>query len=350
MQDGRGNGVSDDLVFQENDNDEDNVRKKMREYLGIDPYHVTIDPQGDYIAHVDCWAKFLAPDKILIAQLPRSNSRYAAYEKVADYFANTNCCWGYPYEVYRVQEPGGLTVAPYTNSLILNKKVYVPLGADSSCNEAALEVYRKAMPGYTIVGVKSGMQGWENTDALHCRTRGVMDFEMLLVDHRDVVHGEQAWQDSIAVTSRFVAYSGKELKQDSLLVYYSIDGGEYQTAHMTATGNADEYVGYIKGYQGGSSVNYYVFGADESGHRYTQPVFAQLEPHHFMVAAFDPTSVVVQVDGEVMNVTVFNASGRQVLFAEGGNNVGIETLPAGLYLVKENYRNGDSKVRKMVKK
>ena len=61
---------------------------------------------------------------------------------------------------------------------------------------------------------------------------------MLFVDHRDVVHGEQAWQDSIAVTSRFVAYSGKELKQDSLLVYYSIDGGEYQTAHMTATGNA----------------------------------------------------------------------------------------------------------------
>lgn len=133
------------------------------------------------------------------------------------------------------------------------------------------------MPGYTIVGVKSGMQGWENTDALHCRTRGVMDFEMLFVDHRDVVHGEQAWQDSIAVTSRFVAYSGKELKQDSLLVYYSIDG-------------------------------------------------------------------------EVMNVTVFNASGQQVLFAEGGNNVGIETLPPGLYLVKENYRNGDSKVRKMVKK
>ncbi len=350
MQDGRGNGVSDDLVFQENDNDEDIVRKKMREYLGIDPYHVTIDPQGDYIAHVDCWAKFLAPDKILIAQLPRSNSRYAAYEKVADYFANTNCCWGYPYEVYRVQEPGGLTVAPYTNSLILNKKVYVPLGADSSCNEAALEVYRKAMPGYTIVGVKSGMQGWENTDALHCRTRGVMDFEMLFVDHRDVVHGEQAWQDSIAVTSRFVAYSGKELKQDSLLVYYSIDGGEYQTAHMTATGNADEYVGYIKGYQGGSSVNYYVFGADESGHRYTQPVFAQLEPHHFTVEAFDPTSVVVHVDGEVMNVTVFNASGRQVLFAEGGNNVGMEALPPGLYLVKENYRNGDSKVRKMVKK
>ena len=108
-----------------------------------------------------------------------------------------------------------------------------------------------------------------------------MDFNMLFVDHRDVVFGEQEWQDSIAITSKFIAYSGMDLKQDSLLVYYSIDGGEYQVAHMTATGEPDEYVGYIKGYEGLSSIDYYVFGADESNHRYTQPVFAELDPHHF---------------------------------------------------------------------
>ena len=102
MEDGRGVGVSDELILQENNNNETNVRNKMRSYLGIDPYHITIDPQGDYIAHVDCWGKFLAPDKILIAQLPSSNSHYADYEEVASFFANTNCCWGYPYKGYRV--------------------------------------------------------------------------------------------------------------------------------------------------------------------------------------------------------------------------------------------------------
>ena len=290
MEDGRGHGVSDDLVFQENLQDygidEATVRQKMNDYLGINPYHVTIDPQGDYIAHVDCWGKYLAPDKILIAQLPQSNPRYQYYEQVAEYFETTNCCWGYPYHVYRVQEPGGYTLAPYTNSLILNKTVYVPLGTNSTYNNDALAVYQEAMPGYTIVGVPStGYNGWENTDALHCRTRGVMDFDMLFVDHRDVLFGEQAWQDSIAVVSKFIAYSGENLKQDSLLVYYSIDNGAYQVAHMTATGNPDEYVGYIKGYQGESSINYYVFGADESGHRYTQPVFADLDPHHFTMEA-----------------------------------------------------------------
>ena len=289
MEDGRGHGVSDNLVLQENSNNETNVRNKMRDYLGIDPYHITIDPQGDYIAHVDCWGKYLAPDKILIAQLPQSNSHYADYEEVANYFASTNCCWGYPYRVYRVYEPGGNTLAPYTNSLILNKTVYVPLGSNSTHNNNALAVYQEAMPGYNIVGVNydSYYGGWQNTDALHCRTRGVMDFNMLFVDHRDVLFGEQAWQDSIAVVSKFIAYSGQPLKQDSLLVYYSIDGGAYQTAHMTATGNPDEYVGYIKGYQGESSIDYYVFGADQSGHRYTQPVFADLDPHHFTMEAHE---------------------------------------------------------------
>jgi agmatine/peptidylarginine deiminase len=322
MEDGRGHGVSDDLVLQENNYNETNVRNKMRDYLGIDPYHITIDPQGDYIAHVDCWGKYLAPDKILIARLPQNNSHYADYEEVANYFATTNCCWGYPYHVYRVDEPGGYTLAPYTNSLILNKTVYVPLGTNSTYNQQALAVYQEAMPGYEIVGVNGGSPGWENTDALHCRTRGVMDFEMLFVDHREVLFGEQEWQESFPVVSKFIAYSGADLKQDSLLVYYSIDGGTYQVAHMTATGNPDEYVGYITGYEGGSEINYYVFGADESGHRYTQPVFADLDPHHFTVGEHQPTGEFIVTpdtlyfeNNEIQSISLINETNEAVVIS-----------------------------------
>jgi agmatine/peptidylarginine deiminase len=302
MEDGRGHAVSDVLVLNENNNDEANVRRLMLEYLGIDNYHITIDPQEDYIAHVDCWGKYLAPDKILIAKLPASDSRYENYEAVAEYFATTNCCWGYPYKVYRVEEPGGSTVAPYTNSLILNHTVYVPLGSNNTYNQRALQVYRDAMPGYEVVGVTntSYNTGWLNTDALHCRTRGVMDFNMLFVDHRNVLFGTQECEDSIAVTSKFIAYSGKALKEDSLLVYYSIDNGPYQVAHMRPTGTPDEYVGYIKGYHQASEVDYYVFGADESGHRYQQPVFGELDPHHFTVSMSLPFTLGdVNGDGDV---------------------------------------------------
>ena len=308
MEDGRGHGVSDELVFNENNNNEENVRQKMRDYLGIDPYHVTIDPQGDYIAHVDCWGKYLAPDKILIAQLPSSNSHAADYDAVANYFATTNCCWGYPYHVYRVQEPGGYTLAPYTNSLILNKSVYVPMGDNATYNQQAIEVYQEAMPGYNIVPVYNNdwSIGWENTDALHCRTRGVMDFNMLFVDHRDVLHGEQEWQEEYPVVSKFIAYSGMDLKQDSLLVYYSINGGDYQVAHMTATGNPDEYVGNITGFQGGDEIDYYVFGADESNHRYTQPVFAELDPHHFTVGETPLMDMGLVTETPIVELTMDN--------------------------------------------
>ena len=470
MEDGRGHGVSDELVFQENNYNETNVRNKMRDYLGIDPYHVTIDPQGDYIAHVDCWGKYLAPDKILIARVPQSNSHYADYESVAQYFETTNCCWGYPYHVYRVDEPGGSTLAPYTNSLILNKSVYVPLGSNSTYNQQALQVYQEAMPGYEIVGVANNDYyiSWENTDALHCRTRGVMDFGMLFVDHRDVLYGEQEWQDEYPVVSKFIAYSGEELKQDSLLVYYSINGGEYHAAHMTATGEPDEYVGYISGYSGNDTIRYYVFGADESNRRYTQPVFAELDPHIFVVGDHTPTEPTISVEeitfdesgeltftitnetdnpftlndiyeesdgdnylwfetsqnlpatlavgeslevtvgiawiakgyvetsiviisdlasqyitvkidetlitgvdenlaasfevypnpmnntlyinGDVKDVTIFNAVGQQVLFVENANEINVEDLNEGLYFVRISDKKGNNVVKKIVKR
>ena len=326
MEDGRGNGVSDDIVITESVAQgitEEQVYERMKAYLGIDPYHVTIDPQGDYIAHVDCWGKYLAPDKIILARVPESNPRYPYYEEVAEYFETTNCCWGYPYKVYRIDIPGGNVISPYTNSLILNKKVLVPMGSNSTYNEAALNLYREAMPGYEVIGVEndSYWDGWLNTDALHCRTRGVMDFNMFYVDHRNVVFGEQEWQDSIAITSKFIAYSGAELKQDSLLVYYSIDGGEYQTAKMTATGNPDEYVGYIKGYSGSSKVDYYVFGADESNRRYQQPVFGELDPHTFTMEAkpettltLNPTEIVFDdYTGAILPLSIKNNTADDVV-------------------------------------
>ena len=366
MEDGRGQGVSDAYVVYSNNNDEEDLRNKIRDYLGIEPLHLLT---SNYFGHVDCWGKYLAPDKILIAKLPENDYLYSDFEGIAHYFSTTNCCWGYPYRVYRVDIPnsGQNTVAPYTNSLILNKTVYLPMGTDSVYNQNAIAVYQEAMPGYEILA----FEGSENTpwvagDALHCRTRGVMDFDMLFVDHRDVIFGEQAWQDSIAVTSKFIAYSGANLKQDSLLVYYSIDGGAYQTAHMTATGNIDEYVGYIKGYQLGSQIDYYVFGADESGHRYTQPVFAVLDPHHFWIesnvgfAEFstklhvypNPTTGQFTVEGaNVAKVEVYNLVGQKVHEAEG-KSVSIDAAEwnKGIYLVNIIEENGAVTTKKLVVK
>ena len=301
MQDGRGVGVSDLIVHTQSETfaglSKETVNQRMKDFLGIDPYHVTIDPQGDYIAHVDCWGKFLAPDKIIIAKVPSTHEQYNDYEKVASYFDTTNCCWGYPYKVYRVEVPVTKKseikaydkIAPYTNSLILNNKVLVPISSltPSSYNDAALAVYREAMPGYEIIGIDyiiedaemGNYSGWKNTDALHCRTRDIMDFNMLFVDHRNVLFGEQAYQASYPITAKFIAYSGDNITETKL--HYSINDGEYTSVNMTATGNADEYVANITGHTDGATIKYYVTGKDASGRTCVQPQFGELDPHTF---------------------------------------------------------------------
>jgi uncharacterized repeat protein (TIGR02543 family) len=344
MQDGRGFGMSDDLVVTESAQysniDENTIKQRMNDYLGIDNYLITDDPQGLYIAHIDCWGKLLAPDKILIAKMPETDSRYQNYEDIANYFENTNCCWGYPYKVYRVNEfssSQNATLAPYTNSLILNNRVFVPLGSNTTYNNNALAVYREAMPGYTVIGVASNSSyAWQNTDALHCRTRGVMDFEMLFVDHRNVIHGEQELQDSYAVTSTFIPYSGKSLIPAQTVVYYRINGGEWQTSPMTATTKDDEYTGYITGCTYGATVEYYVSATDESGHTSTQPVMGASDPHSFTIKDAPTTYTITatadpEAGGTITGAGVYNEN----------DNVVLTATPVGSYVFVNWTDNGD---------
>jgi len=292
MVDGRGMAASTDLVYDENNMTPQQVLDKVESYLGVTRYDVTIDPLDDYIKHIDCWGKYLAPDKILIGQVSESDYRYDDYEAVANYFATTASAYGYPYKVYRVYTPGGNPATPYSNSTILNNKVLVPL-TGSQWDDEAMAVYEEAMPGYEIIGVT--WNNWENTDALHCRTRGIADLEMLFIDHRPL-YGTVSYEDSLAVSSKIIAYSGEDLVADSLLVYYSINGTAYQTATFAASAEEDEFVAYIKGYESGDTVDYYVFAKDETGRRLMQPYTGAFDPHQFVVEEQQITELTILPD------------------------------------------------------
>lgn len=305
MQDGRGVGVSDELVYNENYEEgsdhhgsgnsatpqlnlhysHEQINAIMKSYLNIEPYHVTADPLGQYIAHVDCWGKFLAPDKIIIARMPQNDAHYQDYEDVANYFATTNCYYGYPYKVYRVDELSSAsngTLAPYTNSLILNDKVYVPLGANSTYNANALAVYEEAMPGYTIIGVNSGFNAWLNSDAIHCRARGMMDFDMLFVDHREVIYGDEVeYQSAYAVEADIIAYSGAAITEANLV--YRINDGAWRTVSMTAT-TGNTYAASLTGANYLDEVEYYITATDAAGNTGKQPIMGALDPHSFTIA------------------------------------------------------------------
>ena len=87
--------------------------------------------------------------------------------------------YGEPWEVSRVYTPSN---QPYTNSLILNNKVFVPI-TNSSWDDEALAVYQDALPGYEVLGFTGS---WESTDALHCRVKGIPDINYVPYEYGDV--------------------------------------------------------------------------------------------------------------------------------------------------------------------
>ena len=287
MQDGRGTAFSDDLVLSENGNNQTKVESQMKQYTGTDNYVITIDPQGDYIAHIDCWGKIVAPDKIIVAKLPESNPRYQYYEQVASQLANLKCSYGYNYKIYRIEEPGGDTIAPYTNSLIANGHVYMPLGENSIYNQKALQVYQEALPGYTIHGVGGFEWGddceFKNTDALHCRTHEVPDDDMLFIDSREVYTGEVELKEEYVVKTNIVSYAGVNITDSNVVIKYSINDQAYQTSQMIRYKDTTNFTFTFDSLKAGDDVKYYIEAEDDSHNKNVDPTCGQLDPHHFVI-------------------------------------------------------------------
>ncbi len=255
------------------------IDAKMQAYLGITNYQVLPDPNNTYIDHIDCWSKFLAPDKVLVRSVPTSHAQYDEIEAAAAHFANLNCAWGYPYKVYRVNTPQN---QPYTNSLILNKRVFVPT-MSSSYDAAALQAYRDALPGYEVIGVPGGSAVWESTDALHCRAHEIPDKNMLHISHQP--HwGGSPYVPSTVFTATITPHSGQPVYADSVFVSYRLNQGPWQRAILTPAGG-NEYSVQINNYAPGDTIRYFIHAADQSGRSTDHPFTAALDPHVFVMTA-----------------------------------------------------------------
>ena len=287
MTDGLGQSVSTDLIIDENPNwTETEIDSLVEDFLGIEEYHLTLDPLGDYIKHVDCWGKYLDVDKILIGEVPPSDYRYADFEAVADYFANEESSYGHNYEVYRVFTPGDYPYTPYTNSLILNDKVFVPL-TGSQWDDEAIATYEDAMPGYDIVGINFG--SWQNTDALHCRTHGIGDRGMLYIKHTplpDTMGTGSAYNINVQLTS----YSNSTMIDDSLLVYWRTTGQAQYNSVQLQNSFGNLFSAQIPEQPAETAVEYYIHAADNSGRSENKPYIGAADPFDFYVIDYNSVS------------------------------------------------------------
>ncbi len=306
MCDGYSQGVNTDLILDENNQSLAEMNEKFADYLGITNMHTTLDPLGDYIKHVDCWGKYLDVDKILISRVPSSNPHYSDYEAVADYFANVTSSYGTPMQVFRVDVPGNNQTTPFSNSLILNGKVFVPV-TGTSYDAAALEVYETAMPGYEIIPVEEGPQGWLNTDALHCRTHEIADDEMLYISHMPIINAPV--DEPIEITADFIAYSDADLVENELKLFYQINGGDFTEVVMTNV-DGNSYSAIIPAQPVSTEVGYYIHGEDQAGKVANHPYIGAPDPHTFTVMGFPN----MEISAEEINISLAPGTNDNVTF------------------------------------
>lgn len=178
MTDGMGKAMSTEWVLSENSAlSQAQINLRFSNYLGISEYQIYTDPHNTYINHIDCWAKLLDVDKVLIHRVPPSHAQYAATEESVSQWQSKTSSYGTPYQIFRVDTPND---EPYVNSFIMNGKIYVPQMGTAN-DAAALAVYESAMPGFEISGYT--YSNYESTDALHCRVSTIFDDQMIAIRH-----------------------------------------------------------------------------------------------------------------------------------------------------------------------
>lgn len=282
MTDGMGVAASTDLVQSENASlSVAQIDQLVNDYLGIHTYHLNDDPLGLYIEHIDCWGKFLDVDKILIGEVPMSDPRYVDYEAVAAYYASHLSSYGNPYQVFRVYAPNG---QPYTNSLILNEKVFVPIvnGAGAVWNDSAIARYQQAMPGYQVIPVTQyNSAPWQTTDALHCRANGLADREILDIWHQPL-SGQLSPQAQYTLTARIIAASGEGLIPDSIYCEYRLNGGGWNRL-LLSPDTANQWHCSIPAQAPGTTIEYVFHASDSSGRNEFHPFIGYADPHSFAV-------------------------------------------------------------------
>lgn len=293
LTDGLGTAFSNCVLL--NENSYYNVNKEQflsmnRRLLGIDRYHILSNFEEMGIQHIDCMMKLLDEERMLVAEPPMDHALYPVYENIVQKeLKGLKTKYGRPYEILRIKihRYEGENLTAYTNSIIVNKTIYVPLFQISQDAEA-LQTWREAMPGYTVKGFTFALKdepaitqemkehyktgyGWNNGDALHCRTRAVWDDEMLFISAKriDKVVGSA---QSNKVYATIIDYSRKGLLADKTRLFWRVSGEkEWHSGALHATQDPTHFFYEIPAQQLGTTIEYYVEAASKSGRKERQP-------------------------------------------------------------------------------
>jgi agmatine deiminase len=270
LPEGSGISYSTDLVWNENATmSHAEIAQFMLDYYGVTDYEVLPDISETGIHHMDTWGKLLDEETILLKQVDPSHPDYARIEANAVTLAGITNRYGRPFKVIRVfcpQIPSG-DVAAYTNCLILNDKVLVPL-FNLPGDSTVLQLYRDNMPGYEVLGF--AQPDWISDDALHCRVMQIHDRYMLRMDHDPVQEAVAGQPVTVTVFADDRSESG--LDMSGTMLHWRVEGApSFLDVPLAPALATDWYEASVPSQPDGTRVEYYVTAADSSGRSVSRP-------------------------------------------------------------------------------
>jgi hypothetical protein len=165
------------------------------------------------------------------------------------------------------QYPPNSSYFTYTNSLIVNKTVLVPIYG-FALDTTALRIYRENMLGYRVIGYDC------NTiipagGAIHCITKEIGTRNPVLIYHARL-------QNTTDTVNNFPVLATIKNKSgiDSAFVYWRTDTTQqYSRVIMTASGG-NNWTGSITHQPAGKSVYYYITARTSNGKYFSKPMTA----------------------------------------------------------------------------
>ncbi len=320
MVDGYTSAISTHLMIYENESicNEVQFKNYAKEHLGITNYTIVNNPEPHGIQHIDCFAKFLDEETILVKEIAQGNQDYECVERLVEELQELKSCFGRPYKILRIlcgpyENP---KVAAYTNSLILNKKVLVPL-FNVSTDSGALETFRKVMPGYEVKGFEHRNK-WYSHDALHCRVMAIFDRFMLWLSHKPL-DAEIDAPSTIAIKAVIDDRNDAGLIESDCQVFWRKKGAtQWESTPFHSIAGIDSFAAEIPAQNSGTDIEYYLTATDLSGRIATLPRSAPDWLHRFKVVngtQINPSNKTVVNELIQLKVTIQNIADIQFLLA-----------------------------------
>tara|TARA_B100000401_G_C52787912_1_gene711793 strand:- start:162 stop:1724 length:1563 start_codon:yes stop_codon:yes gene_type:complete len=279
MTDGYGMGFSTELMINENNISQSQFLDFMDQYLNVDNYHIFENPNFLSIQHIDCMAKLVNPETIIIKQVSETSPEYECIESFADSFSQLNTFYGRPFKIFRIYCPeiNGAwwevnPVAAYTNSLILNNKVLVPQYGISE-DQLALQTFQDAMPGYDVLGFDNNTNSpWYGEDALHCRTIGIFDSNMIHISHKSIREEDIENNSNIYIEVEVLDYGlmNQELSSVFLNWKYEDEDGSFEEIELSSVSN-NLFSGFFPQLNSSSPIQYFIKAVNMNGKFATHP-------------------------------------------------------------------------------